>query len=145
MIQRYARSLFYSLAALILIAAGVGCGKGDGPGIVPVTGTITRNGKPIANLFLNFVPAQGRPSWAITDANGKYTLEYDDTKKGAVVGQHTVWVASPPSGSEGMGPEDQPKSSPDLPEILTKYGNQKDTPLKVEIKADSRVVNLQLD
>jgi hypothetical protein len=145
MIQRNSRSFLFSLAAMVLLVTGEGCGKSDGPEIVPVAGTITRNGKPIPNLFLNFVPVQGRPSWAITDANGQYKLEYDDKQKGAVVGQHAVWVASPPTGSEGMGPEDQPKSSPDLPEILKKYGNQKDTPLKVEVKAANRVLDLQLD
>jgi hypothetical protein len=133
------------LAILAVVGAEPGCGTASGPLVVPVSGTVTRTGKPVPNLFLNFMPVLGRPSWAITDANGRYALEYDDTRKGATVGSHTVWVSSAPSGSEGMGPEDQPQASPELPEILKKYGTREATPLKVEIKSDTRVLDLQLD
>ena len=143
--QRSARILLFVWTAVIVSAVAAGCGKSDGPQVIPVTGTVTRNGKPVANAFLNFKPVQGRPSWAITDARGKYALEYDATTKGAVIGKHTVWVTQPISAAEGMGPEDQPKISADLSSILEKYGKEDSTPLKVEVKVDRPVIDLQLD
>ena len=130
----------------VLLIGVVGCGKsGDGTQVVPVTGTVTRDGKPVADLFLNFKPAIGRPSWGVSDANGRYELTFDAAQKGAAVGNHTVWVTQPISGAEGMGPEDQPKTSPELPAILKKYGSEAITPLKVEVKAGGSAIDLKLD
>jgi len=142
--QHIARSLRVMLSSLLLVSMN-GCSRSDGPQVVPVKGFVTRNGKPVADVLLNFKPATGRPSWAATDANGEYELTFDSTQKGAIVGTHTVWVTRPISGAEGMGPEDQPKTSPDLPEILRKYGREEVTPLKIEVNAGNTVIDLKLD
>ncbi|HEX4613250.1 MAG TPA: hypothetical protein VH092_34000, partial [Urbifossiella sp.] len=49
------------LAALLL-----GCGS-DGPKIVKVSGTVTRNGAPVPGVAVSFTPANGRPSWGMAD------------------------------------------------------------------------------
>ena len=132
------------VSTLLLIAV-VGCSNSGGDQVVPVTGTVTRNGKPVPDVLLNFKPAAGRPSWALTDANGRFELTFDAAQKGAVIGHHTVWVTAPISGAEGMGPEDQPKVSPELPAILKKYGREEISPLKVEVKAGNPVIDFKLD
>ena len=142
--QHIARG-FCVVVCLQLLMTVIGCGKGDGPQVVPVKGTVTRNGKPVADLFVNFKPASGRPSWAVTDANGRYELTFDAAQKGASVGLHTVWVTQPISGAEGMGPENQPKTSPELPAILKVYGREGITPLKIEVKTGSSEIDLKLD
>lgn len=130
----------------LLLISSFGCGKsGDGPQVAAVKGLVTRNGKPVADLFLNFKPTSGRPSWAVTDANGRYELTFDATQKGALIGTHKVWVTQPISGAEGMGPEDQPKTSPELPAILQKYGREEISPLTIEVKAGSAPIDLKLD
>src|SRR5437588_12261353 len=72
-----------------------GCGP-SGPQIMRVSGTVTRGGKPVEKLVVNFWPDHGRPSWGLTDREGRYTLHYDRDRDGAVPGLHKVWVQNKP-------------------------------------------------
>lgn len=84
-----------------LCALVVGCGPG-GPGVPPlvkVSGTITMDGKPLADAMVNFTPDTGRPSAGKTDAQGKYSLMYNEKTEGAVVGKHKVQIVKIPSGA----------------------------------------------
>jgi len=110
------------------------------------TGTVTYQGEPVPNLFLNFKPEKGRPSWGVTDDQGRYWLRYSNSRDGAVTGPHTVWVQFRPrspaeefrmtSGGGGKGL---------LPAILKKYGNETDTPLRFEIREKGQVVDIALE
>ena len=119
--------------------------------MVPVTGVVTRGGKPVANLYLNFLPNDGRPSWGNTDENGKFTLHYSRTQEGARVGSHKVWVnykPQPKTPQEEMewiraGKKSGPPAEIDA--ILKKFGEEGSTPLKVEVKSDGVPVELKLD
>src|SRR5262245_11032084 len=91
MYQLLSRRLL-SLLPCFLFVLFAGCTQG-GPEIVPFGGTVTHNGQPVANVRITFQPAQGRPSWAISDDNGRFALEYDAEHKGAKVDTHTVFVA----------------------------------------------------
>jgi len=134
------------LIASILVA---GCGP-KGPDVVPVSGTVTKNGKPVPGLFINFEPGNGRPSWAQTDSEGKFVVKYDATMDGAKVGTHKVWFIWKP-----VDPKDQMieegfvkgKSSktPEVREILKKYGDVKTSPLSIEIKQATPNLEIKLD
>src|SRR4051812_2168567 len=87
------------IAALVAIAL-VGCG----PRIVPVAGTLTRNGRPVPNVTVYFQPASGRPSLGNCDAEGKFTLGYTRERSGAKLGSHTVYVVYFPEDSAGPAP-----------------------------------------
>jgi hypothetical protein len=68
---RYA--LAYRLAPLILFAAALGCGPGQGT----VSGQVKlTNGKPLPGGWITFVPADPRqpPATARIDENGRYEL-----------------------------------------------------------------------
>ncbi|MBM3983422.1 MAG: DUF4198 domain-containing protein [Planctomycetes bacterium] len=87
-----------ALAALALVLGGV-AGCGGGAKIVPVSGVVKLNGKPYANAVVSFQPVgskdnpnPGRGSTAVTDAEGKFTLRYDGTSDGALVGKHRVRI-----------------------------------------------------
>ena len=123
------------------------CRSLTGVRIVRVTGTVTRDGKPVPNLFLNFRPTKGRPSWGITDERGHFTLHYDKSRDGAVPGLHTVWPTFKPCDPREDKVMEQGKTKePDqLREILAKYGNPVTTPLKVEVHSDDQVIHLPLD
>src|SRR6187549_298514 len=54
----------------------LGCSRG-GPEVVLIEGTVTHNGEPVPSLRVYFVPTDGRPSWAISDQNGHFKLDYD--------------------------------------------------------------------
>jgi hypothetical protein len=86
---------------LVLVAAAalvLGCGGGDK--IVPVSGTVKLDGKPLANAMVSFQPTStaknptaGIGSYGNTDADGKYSLKTADTdKSGAIVGTHRVQI-----------------------------------------------------
>src|SRR5712675_2209436 len=76
-------------AALVIVFLA-GCG--GGPNVVAVTGVLTYKGKPVTNAYVDFVPEKGRPSWGQTDEQGRFKLDYDPQRNGALVGKHKVSV-----------------------------------------------------
>lgn len=83
-------SLLTITGAILLIA---GCADG-GPALGTVSGTVTLDGKPLANAIVSFVPeAGGRPSVGTTDEQGNYQLGYID-RLGALIGNHKVSITS---------------------------------------------------
>jgi hypothetical protein len=91
-----------------LLALGVGCG-GSSKKIVPVTGKVTLNGKPLVGASVQFQPVvpEGAPeeisSGAKTDDNGEFTLNTTTGQPGAQVGPHkvTITLAESPAGPTG--------------------------------------------
>jgi hypothetical protein len=102
------------VAALTVLA---GCGSGGKT--APVSGTVTLDGKPLANALVTFQPiatagkaSAGMGSTGVTDGNGKYTLKTVDTDQaGAVVAKHSVIITMKPESSE----LDIPKPQKGLP------------------------------
>jgi len=129
-----------------MAAAIAGCGSG-GPEIVPIEGTVTHNGKPVPNVRIYFAPSDGRPSWGISDANGRFVMEYDLDHKGAKVGTHKVWILDESANVDptaAMSGAPRPKRNPDMADILAKYG-QNNSQLTVEVKKADRNFQLKLD
>jgi hypothetical protein len=132
------------------LALLTGCGT-DGPAVVPVHGKVTRGGQPVANLHLNFRPDSGRPSWAETDANGEFEVEYSREQKGAKVGHHKVWVqytggrpADP--GQEAEMVLKRPKGPPkEIQAIEEKYGTPDKSPLTVDVTTSGQFLDIKLD
>ncbi|WP_254506716.1 Ig-like domain-containing protein [Anatilimnocola floriformis] len=116
----------FQLLMLLLAVTCIGCGRSD---VVPVSGTVVRGGQPVPNVVVWFTPAEGRPSWALTDSNGHFELEYNREHKGAKVGKHVVTVkydARPADPVEEQliltGKKARPVRPPGMDEILAKYG-----------------------
>lgn len=139
---------------LFLIAfALAGCG-GSSEKVVPVTGTVTRKGKPVAGLTVTFVPQGGKngtPSSAVSDEDGKYTLAIATTgAPGAVVGPHRVWVAVP-LASKGDDEDAKKRTArarlaTELADVLRKYGRPEDSPLQFEVKnVPAQAIDIPLD
>lgn len=64
-------------AALLGTMMVTGC-TGSGPKLAPVEGTVTLDGKPLANKSLMFTPiegTEGNGAGGTSDAEGKYTLK----------------------------------------------------------------------
>jgi len=81
-----------SIWAILLLTMLAGCGTG-GPEIVPVTGRVTLDGKPLEEATVVFQPAEGnRPSTSQTDADGRYQLMYKRGVEGARVGKNKVSI-----------------------------------------------------
>ena len=110
--------------------------------MVEISGRVTRGGKPVKDLSINFIPEKGRPSWGLTDAEGRYTLHYTREQDGAVVGKHKVYVTyDPPTDDPGVyygRMEGRFEGPDDIKAILDKYGDAKTTPLEVDIENFTR-------
>lgn len=131
---------------LLALVSLSGCGSG-GPEIVEIEGTVTRNGKPVPNVRIYFAPEEGRPSWGVSDANGRFVLDYDYDHDGAKVGKHKVWIQDESGNIDptlAMSGAPRPKRNPEMDEIVEKYGKDK-SQLTVEVKKADRNFELKLD
>lgn len=133
-----------------IVFAVVGCGS-SGPTVVPVEGIAVRHGKPVANLFINFMPMSvgktGRPSWGQSDANGRFTLHYEANRDGAEIGKHRVFVrfrASSPQEELDIQ-SGKKKWHPDQRAIEQKYGSMESSPLEIEVTSAANPIRLELD
>ncbi|WP_254506978.1 hypothetical protein [Anatilimnocola floriformis] len=95
------------LVLFVLVALITGCG---GPKFVPVSGIIKLNGEPYGKAVITFQPIStesdpnpGRGSSALTDANGRYSLE-SGTNKGAIIGKHRVRIQTAGGNVVGQDP-----------------------------------------
>jgi hypothetical protein len=137
------------LQATVLLAAAIVCLSctRNGPQVVAIEGAVLHEGKPLPDLMIYFQPASGRPSWAISDKNGHFVLDYDPDYDGAIVGNHTVWVLENPNASDPLlaAGRTKQKRSQEMQAVLDKYGSVEKSPYKIEIKKADRNFQLNLD
>ena len=90
----------------VLAACLVGCARGpDGPTLVPVSGTVTLEGKPLSGALVTFIPTgdtRGTDVSGRTDGEGRYRLATPKGREGAPIGTYKVTVSRLllPDGSE---------------------------------------------
>ena len=65
------RAIFSSLACVLALGMFPGCGGGSGVKTVPVTATVTYNGKPVSGAAIGFSPAGGAGGPAAPKAPGE--------------------------------------------------------------------------
>ena len=126
-----------ALAIAVLSLTVTGCSKG-GPEIVPVSGVVTRNGKPVPFVTVYFQPTTGRPSLGNCDAEGRFKLGYTREQDGAKVDTHTVYVVHFGEAAGGPPPAD-------FKQIYAKYGTPELSPLKIEIKKPVSNLEVKLE
>jgi len=116
------------LGALCLALAG--CGGGNGLDLARVTGTVTLDGKPLPDARVEFQPQieKGSPSYAKTDAEGRFRLHFNGENDGALIATHVVRIST-------FGTPDDDSDTPVkfIPErVPRKYNNE--SVIKVEVK-----------
>ena len=92
------RRLF--LASLVAQVGLAGCGSGDGLSRHPISGTVTFDGKPLANGFIQFLPSADSATPIAAGAmieGGNYAIP---TEEGLVAGSYQVMISSAGSGKE---------------------------------------------
>jgi hypothetical protein len=118
------------------VAISIGCTPSDEPSLGTVTGKVSMDGKPLANVWVGFAPAEGRASMAITDKEGHYKLNYLPDKPGAKVGPHKVAITTPEEDEFGG-------SVKDFREVIpSRYNRQ--TELTAEVKSGHNELNFVL-
>lgn len=75
-----------------------GCSRAttSAPALVPVSGTVTLDGKPLVGAMVRFTPQQGTigaEAFGTTDVDGRYSLTHRTEKPGAECGTYTVWFS----------------------------------------------------
>lgn len=105
------------LLPLLVLTAGFGCGGSEESRIklVPVSGTITLNGKPLADATVTFQPAQtnadSTPGVDVTGPAGNYKLSWK-SRSGIAPGKYTVIVAPPLTVPGGAKMPEEFKNDP---------------------------------
>ena len=142
-----------------LAAAVLAAGCSGGPKLVPVTGKVTMNGRPLKNVRVDFHPdpdqkATGPSSSGTTDAEGNFTLASTapGSAPGAVVGHHRVILTDLDTyGDVFVGRGDYrsedpkgPKEVPKFPRFPAAYSDLSQTPFKQEVTAGMGPVTLDV-
>lgn len=99
-----------AISACFGLCVFVGCGEEKGPKTVPAEGTITLDGKPLEGAAIAFVTISGESAQAISDAEGKFSLNAFEYKTGAQPGTYMTVITKtveildtgpkPPANSE---------------------------------------------
>jgi hypothetical protein len=83
----------WTVLLVLPVWVALGC---SGPALIPVTGKLVMNDKPLSNVQVDFHPdtdagTTGPSSSGITDAEGNFTLQCKALNKpGAIAGKHRV-------------------------------------------------------
>ncbi|MEK6247545.1 MAG: carboxypeptidase-like regulatory domain-containing protein [Planctomycetales bacterium] len=106
-----------------------GCwgGGGDHDPTIPVSGTVTLDGMPLADATVSFIPENGRPANGTTDADGRFELTTYEKGDGVAISKHKVTVSKPAP----FDPKDPYAERPSL--VPAKYGDLKTTPLEFTV------------
>jgi hypothetical protein len=140
------------LPVALLLADIPGCGTRK-PGVLPVTGVVTLNGKPVANAAVMLMPSESRvselPASGITDQQGGFKLTTTNVGPGAIPGNYGVTVIK--KETSGSRPDTFGLSSGiaagGIQEkwiIPKKYSTPNESGLKVEVKPGLEPLRLEL-
>jgi hypothetical protein len=125
---------------VVLALAATGCG--GKPRLAEVEGIVKQNGKPLANVQVEFWPEGSGPrSLGVTGTDGRYVLTTDDGKQaGAVIGAHrvvlydlSVYANLPINNARAM---EDVRLKP--VRFAVRYTNPQQTPLKKSVEAGSK-------
>ncbi len=124
----------------LLCASLSSCGSSDMK-VAPVSGTVTLDGEPLGRASVVFQPdAGGRPSFGVTDENGKYTLNYNMHEGGAEVGSCTVKISTRVQETDPDGNyDDDAKLMPER--VPAKYAKE---PVVVTVESKSNTIDIAL-
>jgi hypothetical protein len=138
-------------AALVTVAVLWGCGPPADPSLVPVTGTVTVEGQPLANATVTFIPKDGTPGFGgtgKTDSSGKYTLAGSrDNAPGIPAGEYRVAISKRlmPDGSEVPATDNTPPMmSPARESLPVGYSNPATTQLTAAVKPGGGPIDFAL-
>lgn len=113
---RYALAI--CLCAMLAMPTFFGCGK-PGLELIPITGVVTLDGKPVQGAAVVFqFQGSGPPARGVTDQNGQFQLTTKKANDGVVAGLHTVTVLGyldTPISSSDSPPDSDPEADPNQP------------------------------
>ncbi|WP_417377707.1 hypothetical protein [Gimesia sp.] len=133
---------------LLLISAQtlVGCSGSDGPQVAAVEGTVTWEGKPLADAGIAFTPEKGPVAIGRTNESGQFNLSTQG-RNGAVVGSHRVTIEAfqpLPPGKKAVSSEGEVLIAP-VSRIPSKYGVLIKSGLEAKVTANESENNFDFE
>ena len=123
-----------------IVACLAGCGGvSDQPELGTVTGLVTLDGDPLPGATVKFVPESGRSSVGITDATGRYELQYTNDTPGAKVGPHIVSISTMTAGYSDEGGSSVESSAEKIPKRYNEGSTLQET-----VEAGENVIDFPL-
>jgi hypothetical protein len=127
----------FGLTLAIFVLSGCGDQK-----VGTVSGTVTLDGEPIERASVLYEPEKGgRPSFAVTDAYGRYKLAYSRTQNGAEVGDCIVKITKlqeTPAEGDKKTQAKAPAADVKIPE---RYARE---PVKVTVLPKHNTIDIEL-
>ena len=120
----------------LLLIGLVGCEQGPPVGLV--TGVVTHDSVPLANVKVEFQPDSGAPSYAITNSDGSYDMQYQTDRRGALLGHHFVSVMT-----KGEVTDPETGDTRDIKESIPRAYND-ETTLEYDVKKGENVYNIEM-
>lgn len=133
----------------MLLLTVAGCQKSAGPPTIktlPVTGTVTLDGKPLSGADVVFMSAETSGAFAgRTDDKGEYQLQSFGAAKGSCQGMHRVTISRlvKPDGSL-PGPDEPPANSGATETLPGKYSDAAFTTLSADVPAEGKNFDFDL-
>lgn len=118
------------------------CGCSHGPQCIPVRGTVTRGGQPVAGAEVTFQPVQGSPAIGKTNEQGEFLLSTFGDKDGALPGDYRVTIVKN-EPIPGPANDPYPRMKNLLPPV---YANPQTTTLTAKVASpDSTTFDFHVD
>jgi len=145
----FMRSASPLVPVLVVISSGlVGCGSGDETDrikLVPVSGTVTHNGKPLEGATLTFTPDQSNPEQTpggdVTGPTGNYKAMYRG-RSGLAPGKYRVLVSKtilPPGMKPSAGGEDDYMNQVAAESVANAGGRGPSAPMEIKDDVEREV------
>jgi hypothetical protein len=143
--------------SFLLICAGCGSSAGmtdySALKLVPVSGRVTLDGKPMSSVTVIFESDNGTWSSGSTDEDGRYRMQFNSEVEGVVPGRKIVRVYQRTNSGDSdkdspsdSGPSEATKESSqrtaDLLRVLPHYGRR--SKLTADVHAETRELNFEL-
>lgn len=142
----------------LLFLVCCGCGGGVNTdyskiGLVSLSGMVTLDDQPLANATVIFEATDGTSSFAVTDLDGGYALQFNSERAGVTQGEKTVRIStSQPANDEEIGgegeddenfeSEDAQLEREDLERVPACYNRE--SKLNVTVTADTTRMDFKL-
>ncbi|WP_425399474.1 hypothetical protein [Aeoliella sp.] len=118
---------------VVVLAASVGC-QNNHEGIVPVSGTVTIDGKPLTVGQVRILAKDHRPAMGRIQPDGSFTMSCFELSDGAPMGTHLATVSAVESINERSNRWHAPK----------KYANKVSSDLWVTIDGPTEDLRIEL-
>jgi hypothetical protein len=126
------RFAFCLVSLALLVVAGCG-----GAGPVPVSGTVTYQSQPLADVNVTFLGPEGLVATGTTDAQGRFSkLHPNRPGEGAVPAEYRVTI-TPKSNVSGDSTETISYEMASVPPFPPKYMTMETTDLRATVAAGS--------